>query len=286
MGNVPEQKPGAVGKCEPTLLQLPIHGQVVKLLLHLDAVSQRLIFDNCQGGLLYEFPSVLALNQFLKPGDTFIDVGAHIGFFTLIASVMVGPNGRVLAFEPEPHNFDALRRNVALNQAQNVMLIKAVAGDVEGQVTFYENLDNDGGHALWPPGLHPFNTRTRLSPKPSTAPQVTVDAALRRAGVKCVAAMKIDTEGAEVRVARGARECLGQPELRLVICEHNRFGLFALGATSQDLLREFYTAGFKGFVTEDGSNFQEISVDRACQPCGEWAEKFNTDRTENIFFLR
>jgi len=98
--------------------------------------------------------------------------------------------------------------------------------------------------------------------------------------------LKIDTEGAEVRVARGAKSCLAKPSLRLVICEHNRFGLTALGATTAELMREFYAAGFKAFATEDGSNFQEITLDGAFQPCGAWAERFNTDRTDNIFFRR
>ena len=269
-----------------TILEVPIHGQVIKCRLDLNAPSQRLIFDNSQGGLLYEFPSVLALNQHLKPGDTFIDVGAHVGFFTLIASVMVGQTGRVLAFEPEPRNAESLRQNLALNRTQNVTLINAVAGDSEGQVTFYENLDNDGGHALWPPGLHPFNAKTRLSPQPTMVPQVTIDQTLRRAGLGGASVMKIDTEGAEVRVARGARACLSQSSLRLVICEHNRFGLTALGATTCELIREFYADGFKAFATEDGTNFQEITIDDAFEPCGAWAEKFNTDRTDNIFFLR
>ena len=270
-----------------TCLEISIHGQTLKYFLDLKALSQRLMFDECQGGLLYEFPSVLALDRFLGPGDSFIDAGAHIGFFALIAAVMVGPNGRVLAFEPDPSNFRALQRNVEVNGLQNVDLVNAALGETEGLVTLYENLDNDGGHALWPPGRHPFNQKSRQNNPSTQVPQVTIDQAIRRVGgLNRIAALKIDTEGSEVRVARGARACLSRSDLRLVICEHNRFALTAMGATTSDLIREFYGFGFKGFITDDGANFREIGIDDSFRPRGPCVEKFDTERAENVFFLR
>jgi len=69
----------------------------------------------------------------VRPGDTAIDVGANIGYYTLMLSSLVGPTGQVLCFEPEPDNLSELRRNVHLNKLANVKVIEAAVGETNGQ---------------------------------------------------------------------------------------------------------------------------------------------------------
>jgi FkbM family methyltransferase len=268
-----------------TCMEIRIRGETVKFLLDLGAPCQRFIFDWCQNGFLYEFPSVLAMDSVLYPGDTFLDVGAHIGFFTLIAAHMVGPRGRVVAFEPDPTNFSFLQRNIACNRLENVTLIKAAAGEKEGTVTLYENLDNDGGHALWPPGLHSANVRSRGSAKSFAVEQTTLDLTAERLGLMSIKAIKIDTEGAEVKVVSGAKRRLTDRATSLVICEHLLFALQAMGAGTADLLRPFYSAGYEGYISSNGVDFEELPIDREFQPTPEWMQG-HRDRAENIFFVR
>lgn len=70
----------------------------------------------------------------LKPGDVFVDVGANIGYFSLLASKLVGPGGRVVAIEASPEVFDLLRRNLELNKAHNVRAVNVAISDREGSL--------------------------------------------------------------------------------------------------------------------------------------------------------
>lgn len=73
----------------------------------------------------------------LRPGDTFVDVGANIGYFTLLASELVGPSGRVIAIEPAPTTLEMLRRNVSANRATNVRIVPAAVSDHSTTLPLY-----------------------------------------------------------------------------------------------------------------------------------------------------
>lgn len=269
-----------------TPLEITIHGQRLKWLLDLNAPSQHFIFAHCQDGMLYEAPSVLALDKHLNPGETFINVGAHIGFFTIIGAAMVGPSGRVIAFEPNVENFGALQRNVDLNGLKNVVLLNQAVGENEGRAKMYQNLDNDGGHALWPPGLHPGNPQSKIANPSFEVNQVTIDGTMERLGLQNIGSMKIDTEGAEVKVLRGANQCLKSAGLKFVICEHLRFGLEAMGTKTSDILRIFYSCGFRGYLSPDGAKFEEVTFGSDFEPRGEWFENHSKFVSQNFFFKR
>ena len=70
----------------------------------------------------FEFNKQNRLNQFLRPGLSFFDIGANVGFYTLLASKSVGEKGQVVAFEPNPANLYYLERHVALNNCRNVII--------------------------------------------------------------------------------------------------------------------------------------------------------------------
>ncbi len=77
------------------------------------------------------------LTRRLSPGDTFIDVGANVGYFTLLAARLVGPSGHVVAIEPAPENLKILRYNVAVNAAHNVRIVAAGVSEREGELPLY-----------------------------------------------------------------------------------------------------------------------------------------------------
>ena len=87
--------------------------------------------------IAYEPEELDLLRKCLKPGANFLDIGGNIGYFTIIAAKHVGPLGKVIAFEPEPHNFEILRRNVELNKLRNVMIENYAAVDQEKTLTLY-----------------------------------------------------------------------------------------------------------------------------------------------------
>src|SRR6266699_2559349 len=103
----------------------------VRIRLHLNSELCRLIYCRHFEATEREF-----LNRFLRPGDTFVDVGANIGLFTLIAARLVGPQGRVLSFEPTPETFARLTKNVQTNRLENVSCQQLALSDRAGEMEF------------------------------------------------------------------------------------------------------------------------------------------------------
>ena len=85
------------------------------------------------------------ISELLKPGDTFVDVGANIGYFTLLASRLVGATGKVIGIEANPRTFKLLEANVALNHCANVDLRHVAAGEAPGFATMVEREPGNAG---------------------------------------------------------------------------------------------------------------------------------------------
>ena len=90
-----------------------------------------------------------ALRGFLAPGMTFLDIGAHVGYMTLLAAGAVGPTGRGIAMEPAPGNFELLQANLLRNRARNVVAVPAAAWKETGPVTFSLDEFNTGDHRAY-----------------------------------------------------------------------------------------------------------------------------------------
>jgi len=140
----------------------------------------------------------------LPAGGVFLDVGAHIGYDTLKASVTVGPSGKVIAFEPNPGTLEQLRANIDASHATNVIVAPIACADKEQVLTLYdstsqgnsgasslslENADEDGKGTL-----PSYSVRARR-----------IDDVVRELGLTRLDVIKVDTEGAEVLVIRGRR---------------------------------------------------------------------------------
>jgi len=254
-------KPRSSGAVDLKRLQMSHGDKRVLYDLDMNAPSQRFIYDCCHGIGSYEPATANLLTQHLGPGDTFVDVGAHVGYFSLLAAALVGPRGRVIAFEPDAENHRSLLHNVSLNGCANVACVNTAVGERDGEAEFFENLDNDGGHALWNPGLHPFNARSKARQQSRRLPIQTLDGALDGLGVRSVRAVKIDTEGAELQVLRGGARCLAAPGVQLLVCEDNEFGLAHLGASGGELRQALARLGFAACVQDRDGELREVAVD-------------------------
>ena len=144
-----------------------------------------------------------ALLGILKPGDIFFDIGANVGYYTLLASKRIGNKGLVYAFEPLIRNIYYLSRHVNLNHATNVVIISAACADVVNIARFSFGQNTAEGHILTTSA-----DIGNVSPKDrSLVPVVTVDAVSALLSVQ-PNVLKIDVEGAELAVLRGARATL------------------------------------------------------------------------------
>jgi len=182
-----------------------------KLLLDLNEPSQRLIYFF---GNYDERHEIAMLRKLLVPGDVFWDIGANIGFYTLTASTLVGPEGLVVAFEPGPQAWRALMANLHLNHRTNIIPFKMAVTDAYGWVTLYSRPEiADGGASIIPrpdPACHP-----------DLCPAVNLDGFYKDFGGAPPTFIKLDVEGAEDRVLAGGRRLLAGPDPPLLLIEMN-----------------------------------------------------------------
>lgn len=151
----------------------------------------------------------------LQPGDTFVDVGANIGYFTVLASCQVGGAGRVVAIEASPDFHATLMENLHANACGNVRSVNTAVSHTTECLTFYlEQSTNLGATSIVPPASRPQSS-FKMTARP--LPAILTDDELRSARI-----VKIDVEGAEASVVQGLRPALGRlradAELVIEVC--------------------------------------------------------------------
>jgi FkbM family methyltransferase len=165
----------------------------------------------------YEPELIRTLAQLLQPGDTCLDIGGHAGYLAIIMARLVGPQGRVVAFEPVPENFAALKENIELNGLANVTVECVAMGEKEGSMELICAKDQSLSWTASAAGYSMPAEPVRIS-----VPVLSLDRYLQRHPLR-PALLKIDVEGAELLVLQGARETLR--EIRpLVLVEIHDLG--------------------------------------------------------------
>jgi FkbM family methyltransferase len=142
----------------------------------------------------YEPLTTKLLSDIIKPGDVVVDVGANIGYYTLLFSRLVGNAGKVYAFEPDPTNYGYLLKNIELNGYKNIIAEQKAASDVSGKIRLFLHETNPGGHTI---------TNAYDGLKSIDVKCVTLEKYFNGHMRKPIF-IKIDVEGAEDRVLRGA----------------------------------------------------------------------------------
>ena len=225
-----------------SLASLPVRGKVVSIRA---GEAKGLLFrigraSNIWASGRVETEVQHVLRETVRPGDVFFDVGANVGFFTLLAARLVGPSGTVVAFEPQPENLEALRGNVSLNGFSNVIVDpRAVSGSSGSGVLDWRNPPTarlvDGGEAH---SGRSFSVRTTsiddyVADNPGHVPRM----------------VKIDVEGHELDVIRGMKRTL---------LEHGPTILCELHRTNRELASALRELGYRTRVLEE-----DVSVEQA-----------------------
>ena len=169
------------------------------------------------------------MKTYLEPGMTFVDVGANIGSHTIHGARLVTSSGRVFSFEADPDTFELLRKNLSLNAIKNVKLYNQCVADKDGTVTF--NISANSARS----------SMVRKGASQKTLPANTLDNLLRiRTPVDF---LKIDVEGAEYLVLRGARQLFETGPPGVVVIEMS---------SCQEEIKEFLLAhGYKLYRFDD-----------------------------------
>jgi FkbM family methyltransferase len=187
----------------------------------------------------------------LRPGMRVLDVGANIGYFSLLFARLVGPSGHVHAFEPEPRNFELLQRNIARNGYTNVTAVRKAVSRTSGIQRLYKSPDNLGDHRL----AHGPEGRAAID-----VSVVTLDEFL---GDTCVDFIKLDIQGAEGAAVRGARQLITRSAPLCLVSEFWPAGMRAFGDDPEQYLEELSAHGFQIAIIESGSRPRLIRVDGA-----------------------
>ena len=146
--------------------------------------------------------------RILRDGQTFVDVGANIGWYTLLGASIVGEKGKVLAIEPEPENFKLLASSICFNQFANVSAVEACVSDNSNMETLY---------------LHAAVSHSTLSKSTRSieVPASTLDELATEYALENIDLLKIDVEGAEAKVLNGALKLIEGRKIKQIICEWN-----------------------------------------------------------------
>ena len=156
----------------------------------------------------YEYDKRRVFERIVTPGSVVFDVGAHVGYYTLLAAVLVGPSGKVVAFEPVPDNLRFLKEHLRLNHIANVTVIEGAVSDHSGEMFFAEGGNRSEGHIA---------AQGKLRVKVFSLDNLVSDDAL-----PLPAYIKIDVEGAEVMVLTGARNLIERARPTIFLATHTR----------------------------------------------------------------
>ncbi len=147
----------------------------------------------------YESENYAFLKQRVKPGMHIIDIGAHIGLFSVISSKLTGQSGKVVSFEPTPETYSVLKKTLQLNHCDNVMPLQAAISNENGKATFYignTTVNNSNSLVKNKPGEELHSHIVEL---------LTIDTVVKTYSVK-PGLIKIDAEGAELDVLKGGQD--------------------------------------------------------------------------------
>lgn len=208
--------------------------------------EDRIISYRLRRGIVYESGSVWAITNYLRKGQTFVNIGANIGYFTLIMAQAVGKEGRGFAFEPDPANFGILKRNVERHKYENVTLEQCAIGDRDGEAPLYLNpRRNLGDHRLW---------------QSQNTPRKSIPVRIRRLddyfkGLRRhIDFIKMDIQGAEALALSGMSSILENTDNLDILMEFWPWGLRGCGSDPWKTLANIINLGFLAYnVNEDGS---------------------------------
>lgn len=201
----------------------------------------------------YEPNELTLLSRVLEPGMTFLDVGANEGLFSLLAARRVGVAGRVIALEPSPRELRRLEHNLALNRLGNVAVLPLAASDRAGKARLHVAEEAHPGQSTL--GAFAYEIGEAGATVVELLP---LDRVGERCPVERLDAVKIDVEGAEVAVLRGARRILAQHR-PLLLVELLDAALAGQGASREQLFAELAALGYELWVFGERGEPEPVS---------------------------
>jgi FkbM family methyltransferase len=175
----------------------------------------------------------------IKSGDVVLDIGANIGYDTVLFADKVGKEGRVIAIEPDPVNFEILQKNIKENGLKNVVAVQAAVGNENKKMKIFESKENYGDHRMWGnPSKSPFDKRETC--------QVfcrRLDDLLKELDYQKIDFIKIDVQGFEAEVIKGGKKIIEENK-PTIFFEYWPWGIKNAGSEIKEMM-EFFRKIYK-----------------------------------------
>lgn len=191
-----------------------------------------------------ENPEYEVMKSLLSDGDTFVDVGANFGTFSLLASRIVGASGTVIAVEPQERLAAMIEESLMLSEIQHCKVERVACGSASGERTLLVPVD-DSGRAGFFAGFsgRPGHTEQRVM-------VTTLDALLERHRGTPPTLIKIDVEGSEIDVLDGAESTIRE-FMPAILVELNRWSAEAAGRTTHEVMERLRSLGYSSFSSTE-----------------------------------
>lgn len=207
-------------------IDIPVYNMTLRVYPDSTSASAVLYFNG-----LPDYHEMQFINHYLRPGDAFIDVGANVGVYTLLAASVVGKNGFIDAFEPHPKALERLRENIFINGLTSVRIHPAAVGSVMGMIQF---------DALKEDTCSRIASDSRSRPSTIRVPCVMLDQIVER----YYAMGKMDIEGAEPLALKGSERLLSQynpPVWQLELAGYSK----RYGSQTHEIIEWLFARGYE-----------------------------------------
>ena len=154
----------------------------------------------------YEVFKTEGMLKCVKPGDVVYDIGGHVGYYSVLSSVLAGPTGRVFVFEPRPLNIAFIKHHIRINGIENITLLEAAVADRSGEASFEDQTGSGTGH---------LSEKGRLKVK-----TIVIDEFADGESHPYPDFLKMDIEGGEIDALNGARRTIAKSRPNLVLATH------------------------------------------------------------------
>jgi len=175
----------------------------------------------------------------LRPGMTFVDVGANVGYYTALAAHLVGPTGAVFAFEPSDYAHPRLTKMVETSGLKSVRIIKRGLADVAGERFLYGAVNEE------PCELHTATMVPCDNPQRSLVRTETLDNVAEQLNIGQIDLMKIDVDGLEPLVLKGASNLIARGRISNILMECDEKSFNAMGTSASEIIDYLKASGFR-----------------------------------------
>ncbi|MDF3820181.1 FkbM family methyltransferase [Leptospira sp. 96542] len=180
-----------------------------------------------------DYSDIRKIKRIIKPGSVVVDGGANVGFYTRLFSKLVGNQGLVIAFEPDPKNFEILKKRT--KKFSNVAIINAALSDKTGKLDLYISEDLNVDHQTYDSG----EIRKKIQ-----IDSFALDDYCKKNGVINVSFIKMDLQGYDAIALRGMQRTILQNPDIIICCEFWPYGMKRAGVEPEDWLAEIKRYGF------------------------------------------